>query len=245
MSEPTNYTFKIKNFTPETMPFGRLAEYYRDLSIMLGQTAAIHLVGVAEGSHASALKIDVSGQTEVRRRIKELEIGTAPAAALKARASIVDMLNEDETSASFEDENGNNVIAFPSKVETLFRPLRIRDTATFVGELYHIAGTKDDAKVRLTTDDYGTVFCTTTRAIAKTLRDFLFEDVRVSGRGVWVQTEDVGNWDIESFVITDFSPVRNETVRAAVDRVRNLKVVWPEDPIGMLDSMNEKNGGAT
>lgn len=122
---------------------------------------------------------------------------------------------------------------------------RIRDTATFVGELYHIAGNKDDAKVRLTTDDYGVVFCTTTRAIAKTLRDFLFEDVRVSGRGVWVQTEDVGNWDIESFVITDFSPVRNETVRAAVDRVRNLNVVWPEDPIGMLDSMNEKNGGAT
>ena len=109
--------------------------------------------------------------------------------------------------------------------------VRIRDAAAFTGELYHIAGTKDDVKVRISTSTYGVVFCTTTRAVGKALRDFLFEDVKVSGRGMWTRKEG-GVWDIDDFTITDFVPVQKENLRTAVDRLRAMDGNWLEDPLG-------------
>jgi len=32
--DATEYTFKIKGYTPQTMPFGRLVEYYAELKKM-------------------------------------------------------------------------------------------------------------------------------------------------------------------------------------------------------------------
>ena len=120
---------------------------------------------------------------------------------------------------------------------------RVREAASFVGELYYIAGAKDDeAKVRLSTNVHGTVFCTTTRQIARGLRDFLFENVKVSGRGTWTRLADT--WTVQDFVITDFAPAGGDGLRATVNQLRKSKIDWPDDPLGEIDRIEEKNGGS-
>ena len=132
---------------------------------------------------------------------------------------------------------------FPGKHSDQGVELRIRDAASFAGELYHIAGTKDDAKIRINTEHFGVVFCTTTRDIAKALRDFLFEEVKVSGRGTWTRNE-VGEWEIDDFAITDFAPVQGENLREAVDGLRGIAIEWPDDVLRDIRVNEEKNGFA-
>lgn len=241
MADATTYTFKIDDFTPESMPFGRLVEYYLEIKRMLGVADNLHLVDVVEGSHGSAFKIDRNHETALTRRLMEINEGTAPKVAANARDAINTMLREDGTSGSFYDSSGVNVIAFPGRLAAERSHIRVRGSASFVGELYHIAGTKDDAKVRISTDAYGVVFCATSKSVAKALRDFLFEDVKVSGRGMWTKTES-GKWDIDAFVIADFTPVKKESLRQSVDRLRGMNIEWPDDPIGEIARLEDRDG---
>lgn len=242
MGDDKHYTFRIQKFTPETMPFGRLVEYYAEIKRMLGVADNLHLVDVAKGSHANAFRVDFNYETTLQKRIGELNAGTAPKAAVRAQDTLNAMLKADSTSADFTDSTGQNVIVFPGKGLDSQTTIRMRDAATFVGELYHIAGTKDDAKVRISTEAYGVVFCTTTRDLAKALRDFLFEDIKVSGRGTWTR-DGSGRWDIDDFAITDFVPVKRESFRDIVDRVRSAGISWPDDVLGDIRRIEDK--GAT
>ncbi len=241
MSDTLEYTFKIEHFTPETMPFGRLVEYYAEIKRMIGVSDNLHLVGVVEGSHGSAFAIDRNHEAALVKRLTCLNEGAAPRTATSAQNTINQMLKEDGTSGAFYSANGQNIINFPGKREDDNVQLRIRDAASFTGELYHISGTKEDAKARISTDAYGVVFCTTTKEIAKNLRDFLFEDVKVSGRGMWTRSED-GTWDIDEFFITDYTPINRESIRSAVDQIRGMGIRWPDETLSDISSLEEKNG---
>ena len=241
MAETSEYTFKIADFTPDTMPFGRLVTYYSELKKMLGVADNAHLVSVFEGSHASTFAVEQMHDNALQERLVMLNEGTAPKSATRARDTINAMLREDGTSAAFFDCNNRNIIKFPGKRSEQDVLYRIRDAASFTGELYHIAGTVDDVKVRLSTNSHGTVFCKTTRDIGKALREFLFEDVCVSGRGMWTRTTD-GHWDIDDFTVTDFAPVRTDSLRNTIKRIRDLDIEWPDDPIKAIGEIEEKNG---
>ncbi len=243
MNDATTYTFKIEDFTPKSMPFGRLVEYYREIKKLLGVADNLHLVDLLESSHGSAFAIDRNHEAALVKRLMAINEGTAPKAAARAQSAINAMLREDGTSGAFFDCYNQNVITFPGKRLDDSIVLRIRDAASFTGELYHIAGTKGDAKIRICTENYGVVFCTTTRDIAKALRDFLFEDVKVSGRGTWTRSES-GVWDIDEFSIADFAPIKRENLREAVDRLRTIEVTWPDDVLSDIRTVEEKNGFA-
>ena len=233
------YTFIIDGLTPETMPFGRLVEYYSEIKKMVGAPDNLHLIAIVESSHATEFTIDAGHVGTLVDRLAEINRRTAPRGAIRARDKIDAMLREDGTSGSFRDRTGDNIVNFVGRREDDKILIRIRDAATFTGELYHISGHKDFAKVRVATDAYGVVFCTTTKNMAKALRDHLFDTVSVSGRGTWIRTEsDV--WDIDEFTITDFSPVSDQSLRDAVSRLRNLNISWPDDPIGELRQLEEK-----
>lgn len=237
MSDAPEYTFKITDFTPATMPFGRLLEYYAELKKMLGDPENFHLIEIAESSHASKFAINPSCQRKVSERLAKLKDGSAPKPARRAQDTINEMLREDRTSGVFSDRPESSVIDFPGGKPDAAAVYRVRDAAAFTGELYHIAGTPNDAKVRISTEAYGVVFCTTTKETAKGLRDFLFETVRVSGRGMWTRPAD-GPWKIDDFAITDYAPVTAESLRSAVDRIRAVDVDWPDDPIGEIRRAN-------
>ena len=236
----TSYTFKIQDFNPESMPFSRLVEYYSEIKKLLGVSDHLHLVNIVEGSHGSCFAIDRNFEQDLVKRLMSVNNGTAPSAAMRAKNRINSMLKEDGTSGMFYDERNANVIQFPGKRDDQTELIKVRDTATFVGELYHLAGTKDDVKVRVSTDAYGVVFCTATKEMAKALRDFLFEEIKVTGRGMWSRLED-GSWEVEDFTISDFAPIKRESLRKAVDRIRSLDIEWPEDPLADIDRIEERN----
>ena len=225
-SAGTEYLFKITDYTPQTMPFGRLIKYYVELEKIFGDHDGVHLVDIIESSHGSGFAVDRDYESQFERRIAQIRDRTAPKTALRAHDTINAMLREDKTSGSLADRRGGNVIEFPGSKVSDTSVFRIRDAATFTGELYHIAGV---------------VFCTTTKDIAKSLRDFLFESVRVSGRGTWVRAAD-GPWQIDDFTIADFAPVKKESLRAAVNRLRAMDIRWPDDPIGEIRLLNEEGG---
>lgn len=243
MSDHIKYTFKIEGFTPDSLPFERLVDYYSEVKRMLGVSENMHLVAIAEGSHGSVFAIDRNHEKALVTRLLSIKEGSAPATATRAQNTINRMLKEDGTSGVFYDAQNRNVIEFPGRRDQDKVLVRIRDAASFTGELYHIAGTKDDAKIRISTDAYGVVFCNATRDLAKALRDFLFEEVRVSGRGTWTKNED-GKWAIDDFTITDFAPVKSENLRSAVDRIRAMDIGWPSDTLADIRSFEEKNGTA-
>ncbi len=242
MIDAISYTFKINDFTPKSMPFGRLLEYYSEIKKMLGVAESLHLVGVFHSSHGSAFAIDSNHETQLVKRLIAINEGTAPKTAMRAQNTINSMLREDGTSGAFFDEKRHNVVQFPGKQSDDAAVYRTRDAASFTGELYHISGSKDDVKARVSTDAYGVVFCTTTREIGRALRDFLFEDVKVSGRGMWSRSPH-GKWDVDDFTITDFAPVASGGLRESIDRLRKIKIDWPDDPIGLIREIEDSGGG--
>ena len=237
--DATRYTFKINGLTPETMPFGRLVEYYREIKRMVGISDHLHLIDIVESSHATEFTVDAGHVHSLVDRLAEINQGRAPRLPRRAYDTINGMLKEDGVSGTFRDRVGDNILNFVGRRAEGQTLIRIRDTATFTGELYHISGQRDDVRVRISTDTYGVVFCTTTKSMARALRDFLFEKVCISGRGTWIRTES-DKWDIDDFTITDFSPISDESLRDAVARVRALNISWPDDPVGEVRRLEEK-----
>lgn len=233
------YTFKIDDYTPETMPFGRLVEYYSELTKLIGLPEHLRLVDVFKSSHGTRLSVNRHYQHRIDERLVQIRAGNAPKGALRARDQINYMLREDGTSGEFSGPAGSNVIAFPGKKaddEVLYS---VCDQAVFSGELYHIAGTRDQIKVRVATDAFGVVYCRATREMGIALRDFLFEKVTITGRGIWKRTTD-GAWAVNDVLITDYAPLVAGNLRQTVDALRGLDVDWPDDALSETDQPEDR-----
>ncbi len=239
MSDKISYSFKIEGMTPVSMSFRRLISYYEEIRKMLDIEDSIHLIGICEGSHESKFAVDPGINGKLTKRIMDINNGCAPRQAIKAWDTINKMLREDGTSGAFSDIKGKNVITFPGESAARDTVL-VRDAASFVGELYHIARIKNDIKIRVNADTYGVVLGTTTREIGKALRGFLFENIKVIGKGIWVRGED-GDWSIDDFIVTEFVPISYGNLRETINELRKIEVSWPDDPIGLLEEI-EENG---
>ena len=241
MTEKAKYTFKIEGFTPETMPFGRLIDYYAELKRLLGLADNLHLVGVKRSSHANGLAVDPDHETKLIQRLLLIKEGTAPKAAMRARDQINFMLREDGTSADFIGPDGANIIPFPGKKADDDVVYSICDQAIFSGELYHISGSQNEVKLRISTDTFGVVYCRADREMGISLRDFLFEQVKITGQGNWKRSTD-GTWTVSDVKITDYAPISKGNLRETVDRIRALDIDWPEDVLGEIDEFEERGG---
>ncbi len=246
MSDSVVYTFKIKDFTPKTMPFERLVQYYVQLKRMLDIADNMHLLEITEASHGSCFAIDRGYETRVQKRLEEVRVGEAPKTNIRAYETINKMLQDDGTSGSFSQSNGADILQFPGRATAsdVNLSVRVKDTASFYGFLYHLSGAQDDVKVRIETAQYGKIYCVATRELAKNLRNWLLEDIKVSGRGTWVRDSN-GIWSIEDFTITDFTPVLKENLKSAIERIKSVGIDWPEDTVGNIYSLNEKNGATS
>ncbi|MGB3390245.1 MAG: hypothetical protein WBA88_19930, partial [Pseudaminobacter sp.] len=79
----TNYKFRIADsYTPDTLPMERLAEYMIALAKLLGEPHDVHFDAVRKGSAVLVAKIDAPAQPKVRERVRRLEAGCPPSAAM-------------------------------------------------------------------------------------------------------------------------------------------------------------------
>jgi len=239
MTSKARYTFKIEGFTPETMPFGRLIDYYAQLKQMLGHPEHLHLVNIFESSHGTCLAVDGDTRKRVDERLLKIRDGSAPQTALRAREQINLMLQEDGTSGEFFGPDGENVIPFPGTRADEDVIYSIYDEAVFSGEVYHIAVSKNEVKLRVATDTFGVVFCVAPRKMGVELRAFLDERLQITGRGTWKRTSD-GAWAVSDVTITDFRPVQ-KSLRETVDKLRALNMDWPEDVLSEIDRIEERS----
>ncbi|GAB5389086.1 MAG: hypothetical protein Alpg2KO_20540 [Alphaproteobacteria bacterium] len=239
MAKEHIYKFRIDGFTPQTMPFGRLVEYYGQIQKMLGDH--IHLIEVHEGSHMSRFRIERGHEAAIASTLSDVKVGKAAAPIMSANEKINMMLAEDKTQGAFLDELDRDAIVFHGHCASKSEALRVSDTAVIVGKLYHLAGSGETAKIRLNTDEYGTVLGACSISLGRDLRQFLFEKVRLIGRGTWVR-QGFGEWKLEEFSVAHFEPVSAHTLKEAVTRLRSIEVDWPDDPLGDIRSLNEGNG---
>lgn len=242
-NEQLRYTFRINDKTPETMPFGRLLDYYVQLKDMLGLEDHLHLVAIGEGSHANAFSMDCAHEAELTERLSGLQSGQTPKKALTARNRINEMLSEDSTSGCLSGPGNAQVMTFPGSHIPSKAALSLRDTMSLTGELYYLAASGNNVAVRLRTESHGAVFGTTSKDVGHALRSVLFEQVKLDGHGEWLRHED-GTWSVESFTVASFTPVGSANLRETVDHIRNMDLDWPSDPLARLREMEEKNGQA-
>lgn len=237
------YKFLINDSSPETMPLGRLVEYYDQLNRMLGADDGIHLVEIFKSSLGSSFAIDRNQETQVFKRLLEFKEDTAPKNAVKARDKINLLLDEDKTTGRLVSPLGENVIVFPgiSEIRPEPKEIELRDTGSFVGELYQVVGKMSDGEedfvsIRINTDA-GSVPCKATKALARTLSNNMFDCVRVHGKGIWTRNPD-GDWSVKSFDIHSFDLIEQKSLREAVDDLRSMDIEWVDDPLGHVKDLN-------
>jgi hypothetical protein len=214
------YEFRIDAFTPETLPMARLAEYMSDLAVLLGNPEKVHFVRLKKGSTVLVQNIEWEAAPKVEERIHTIKKSEGPPDAMKAYGSIDRRLASDNAIGCLIAPSQNKVIEFPgrSRPESVaYGPFT--QSGTFDGIPIMIGGRIDPVPVHLEEGDL-VHLCYSSRAIAKRLAAHLFVSfVRVTGNGRWHRDPD-GIWVMDRFIISDFSPLRDETLEESVAKLR-------------------------
>jgi hypothetical protein len=151
--------FSIDGTTPHTFPMARLADYLRELAVLLGNEDSVHFLRVDDGSANCAIEIDTQIESSVSERAKQAQNGLGPKEAVKAFKAIRFYLDEDDTSASIEWEKGEVLIEFPRKsqgTEETFGPFW--EDGSLDGMLIKIGGMDETVVLPANLDSQGLVF---------------------------------------------------------------------------------------
>ena len=241
MGNYVEYKFEIDGVTPDKMSFKRLLAYYSELQKVFGVGDNLHLLEISTGSHRSLFAIDEVHEKAVHEQFGKLEKGTASKTATKAYCQITAMFDEDEVTGTLRAMNDNREVIRFSGPKEITDNLSISVTVNkeITGRLYYIAGALDNdenVKVRIESDSFGKIRCTTSRNIAEKLGNELFKYVRVDGKGEWTMHEN-GRWSVNNFVITDYTALRQESLQESVDQIRKMNIEWPADTLKIIDDI--------
>lgn len=110
----------------------------------------------------------------------------------------------------------------------------IRQASSVDGQLIRVGGAGDDAALQVQ-DLQGKILSgfTAKRAVAKDLAKLLWEPVRLYGIGLWGRTGE-GEWLLERMQVQSFEPLEDEDASLILERLRSLKVEWPDDSLDRL-----------
>ena len=233
------YRFKIAAFTPQTIPMIRLAEYMRDLAVMLGNADAVHFVRVKEGSTIILHRVDREAIPKVEERAAAVREGRGPQDALQARETINRRLREDNANGVLLRGAHALIIRFPGRDEVEEPLTTFSEEGSIDGIPIRVGGETDPCPVHLQSSDATrTYLCDVDRAQAKKLAACLFDtEIRVHGVGRWIRDEK-GVWSLDRFRIRSFEPLSDLPLSAVVAGLRTITGSdWPsiENPWAELD----------
>jgi hypothetical protein len=224
--EPTEFTFRIDAFTPDTLPMARLAEYLAALAKLLGHQEHTHFVRVEPGSARLVHKVDAVDVPKVESRLQGIRMGDAPKDAIAARQALEDLLANDNAMGSlFENETGRVVVPFVGRD----RPKAItfpafREDTTIQGQIVSIGGRDTTAHAILQDGDVYHASVSMKRDIARELAKLLYgPTVRLHGNGRFERQKD-GVWKMLDFKVDRYTVLDDKTVAetlAAIRRVPN------------------------
>lgn len=223
MDKAREYKFKIDAFTPETIPMARLAEYMKDLAVLLGEKEHVHFVRLEKGSTTLVQHIEAESVPKVRTRISTINVAEreGPEDALRAFQAIDLRLSEDNAVGHLYQDDGAKIIHFPGCEKA--KPLTFgafNQPGSLDGLFIRIGGKDETVPVHL--QEGGVIHkCNATRAMARDLAPHLFTTLRVHGNGRWERDAE-GNWNLKRFHILGFDVLEDAPLSAVVARLRQV-----------------------
>lgn len=220
MIAPVEYRYVIDVFTPETLPMARLAEYMRELALLLGEPTNVHFARLEAGSAVLVSRVDTPAVPKVAGRVLGLLDGSASEDVRRAYRLLDNMLERDNAVGRLLDDSGAEVIVFPGRLRP--KPLTygpFKQDGTLDGVLTRIGGR--GAKTVYAHLDDGTrqYPCALARDLARQMAQHLFSPVRVNGRGRWMR-DAKGSWLLERFRVLSFELLNDESLTAVVAKLR-------------------------
>lgn len=235
MSENYEIKWKIDAYTAETMPLDRLASYLTELVALLANTKHLHLMRVESGSTIPVLKVDKDRLDAIRKRGEDIKAGIAPRSAMESYKRINNLLKEDNASATLFETDGRKtaeIIMFPGSGEPPALLKGVQQPGKVDGRLQRIGGSKEWVPIQLRTLEGDMItHCYAKRDLAKEIGKYLFEPVRLYGRGTWSLSGE-GHWSMDSFYVDTFDPLPQQSLLEVVSALRSVKADWIDDPIG-------------
>lgn len=243
MSEGTLFRFTINGpYTPETIPMARLAEYMADIAIILGEQADVHFVKVSSGSTVLHSLINPPAAPKVRARVDQTRRGEGPPEATLAFRRVNRRLREDASRATLTEDTAE-ILAFPGCEE--IQPVQFAafsQDSVLDGVVIRLGGRGDWVPVHIESENHVFSQCQARRSVAKRLGEHIFTDeLRIKGTGRWY-VNDVGDWVLERFTISDFEVLDPAPL---TDVVRALRAMpnngWEqvEDPWAELKALRD------
>jgi hypothetical protein len=222
--EPTEFTFRIDAFTPDTLPMARLAEYLAALAKLLGHQEHTHFVGVEPGSARLVHKVDAVDVPKVESRLQSIRMGDAPKDAIVARQTLEDLLaNDNAVGSLFENETGRVVVPFIGRDRPkaiTFPPFR--EDTTIQGQVVNIGGRDTTAHATLQDGDIFHVNVSMKRDLARELAKLLYgPTVRLHGNGRFERQKD-GVWKMLDFKVDRYTVLNDRTVAETLAAIRRV-----------------------
>lgn len=238
MQKWKEYKFRIEKYTPDTLPMARLAVYLEQLAEILGETPSVHFVKLEEGSLNIVHKVAAEVIPTVEKRVTAVKQRKGTVSQMRAYQRINNMLREDKTKATLDEEKTADILIFPGTEEVKLRFTSIQQQGEIDGEIIRIGGKKEWIPIILDIDGKEVSGCHAKREIAKSLAKYLFEPVRLYGVGRWNRSPD-GEWSLEYFMVNGFEPLEQRTLSETVLALRAIKGEWGGDSLQeILDSRN-------
>lgn len=222
MEREPRIEFRIRGYTPATLPLQRLAEYLLQLAALYGP-AGVHFDRVLKGSAVLVSRVDRAEVSRVVQRLSSVKRGGADESAQRAYARINDMLVTNQASATITTKADGKVLEFPGIRAGAPRIVTIEDFAEVEGIVIRVGGKDRTIPVHVQALD-GTIYpCQVMdKALAREFAAKLYgEPVRVAGYGTWERGQDE-TWTLQSMTITTWQTLDEDPLDEVFTKARAI-----------------------
>jgi hypothetical protein len=232
MNKSHRYKLRLTAYTPDTIPMSRLAAYMAELANLLGSEENVHYKGATLGSTILQADVDAPATEAVEARVSKANLDTAPSDIQKHVKTINALLRADNARATLSRVGAGQVLRFlgcDAPVVDVVGPMK--EYGELEGQLVRVGG-KDRTVHALLVGDNDKEYKLTTsdRDLARRLATHLFQEVRVTGTGIWYRETD-GIWRLETLHLESFEPTTERTLKDALNEMRLLEGSdWPTLP---------------
>jgi len=235
MGDSEELSFVIPGYTPDTIPLDRLIEYLQQMSVVLGDPANLHLIEIRSSSVMPVLHAPKAAALEARDRAQRVQRGEGTKRQTDAYNRIRRMVRRDTVGVKYAGRPAllrsadRVILEIPAAPDDSGIVEGLRQASSIDGQLIRVGGAGDDAALQLQDID-GRILSgfTAKRHLAKELAQLLWEPVRLMGIGIWCRNDE-GLWSLDRMSVQSYERLEDEDAILTLERLRDLKVEWPED----------------
>lgn len=223
------YALRIKGFTPQSLPLGRLGEYVCALADLIGDDVGVSFERVTKGSAQLKVWIDDNDAPVVVNRVRLAPSADEGSSLRRGYDKIQSLLAADKTSAEFKPPKGAVILKFPGGPKNALRVAIVKEYGEISGRIIKLGGRDETIPVALRTPDGEVINGTANIEMALRLKPYLLEpiDVILTGMGRW-KRKDSGEWEAIEFKINDFSVMDFDGLENELERTRAAGSGWDD-----------------